>query len=83
MVGSINANENSANTFEAFKAKAIGTAATPTSSVSGSTSGGGSGTPTGTTSPTQSKGAASPRFAFQAGGGVGMAFAGLALGLVL
>lgn len=83
MVGVINANESSPQSFEAFRAKAVATnSPTSTSYLSGSVSG----TPTGTTSATQStqsKGAAPARFVFQAGSGVGMALAGVALGLIL
>ena len=88
MVGVINANESSPNTFQTFKAKALGTASTPTTPTTSASGGGGGGggTPTSSTSPTsptQSKGAAPAQFAFQAGGGIGMALVGVALGLVL
>jgi len=84
MVGSVNANESSNKTYEAFKEKALGSAS-PTSSTSGGGGGAGTptGTPTGSTTPKQSKGAAPARFGLHAGGGVGVALVGVALGLTL
>jgi len=92
MVGSINANESSANTYDAFKAKAIATASGTT--TNGTTPGGGtgaSGTPSGTPSGTSSakptsSGAATGKMGalnFQVGGGLGAALMGVAFGLML
>jgi len=82
MVGSVNANESSNKTYEAFKAKALGSAS-PTSSASGGRAGTPTGTSTDSTTPTQSKGAAPARFGLHSGGGVGVALVGVALGLAL
>jgi len=86
MVGSVNANESSNKTYEAFKEKALGSAS-PTSTTSGGGAGTHTGTPTGTATkaatPNQPKGAAPARFGLHAGGGVGVAFVGVALGLAL
>lgn len=91
MVGSINANESSANTFEAFKAKAIGTSSggggTSTNGTTPST-GTSSGTPTGTSSASAkaSSGAAIGKMGalnVQLGGGIGAALMGVAFGLML
>lgn len=85
MVGSINANETSANTFEAYKAKAIATADNGTSTPSStSASGAPSGTASGT--PAKSSGAAVGQMAalnVQIAGAIGTAFFGAVLGLML
>ena len=83
MVFSVNANENSANSFEAFKALAMQLNGTGSS---GSTSAGGaSGAPSGTAggaSPTSTKNSAG---SFKASGSTGFMFAlaGVAIGLIL
>src|ERR1700733_4135919 len=82
MVGSINANESSNKTYEAFKEKALASAS-PTSTASGSKAGTPTGTSTDSTTPKPSKGAAPARFGLHAGGGVGVALVGVALGLTL
>jgi len=91
MVGSINANESSPNTFEAFKAKAVATASggggTSTNGTTPST-GTSSGTPTGTSSASAkaSSGAATGKMGalnVQLGGGIGAALMGVAFGLML
>lgn len=84
MVGAINANESSPNSFEAFKAKAIGTATTTNSTTSAS--GSPTGTSTSTSTATQSKGAALGKMGslnVQLGGGLAASLAGVALGLML
>lgn len=87
MVGSINANETSANTFEAFKAKAIGgTSGGTTTNTTGTTASGTTPTGTSSASPTASSGAATSKMGsalnMQLGGGVGAALMGVAFGLM-
>jgi len=81
MVGAINANETSANTFEAFQAKAEGTATTGTSTTASGTP---SGTSTSTASAKASSGAATAnKVSLQMSGSVGVALFGVALGMML
>lgn len=90
MVGAINANESSPNTYAAFQAKAQATASGAGTTGNGTTppSSSGTTTPSGTSSasPTASSGAASAKIAalnVQLGGGIGAALMGLAFGLML
>jgi len=90
MVGAINVNEASANTFEAYQANAKSGASTGTSTGGGNgtattpSSSTGSGTPTSSAKTTQSSGAAVPNLVpMKMSASVGFALIGVAVGASL